>query len=116
MGALSAILYQGAIPVFADVDPVTLNVTADTIADRISDRTKGIIVTHLFGNPCEMDEILALADAKGIPVIEDAAQAYGAVSQGRPIGTMGAIGCFSTQQGKHITSGEGGFVVTNDDA
>ena len=116
MGAISAILYQGAIPVFADVDPVTLNVTADTIADRISDRTKGIIVTHLFGNPCEMDEIMALADAKGIPVIEDAAQAYGAVSQGRPVGSMGAIGCFSAQQGKHITSGEGGIVVTNDDA
>jgi dTDP-4-amino-4,6-dideoxygalactose transaminase len=116
MGAISAILYQGAIPVFADVDPVTLNVTAATIADRLSDRTKGIIVTHLFGNPCEMDEIMALADAKGIPVIEDAAQAYGAVSQGRPIGSMGAIGCFSAQQGKHITSGEGGIVVTNDDA
>jgi dTDP-4-amino-4,6-dideoxygalactose transaminase len=116
MGAISAILYQGAIPVFADVDPVTLNVTAETIEDRLSDRTKGIIVTHLFGNPCEMDAIMALADAKGIPVIEDAAQAYGAVSQGRPIGSMGAIGCFSAQQGKHITSGEGGLVTTNDDA
>ena len=116
MGALSAILYQGAIPVFADVDADTLNVTAATIAARISERTRGIIVTHLFGNPCDMDSILALAETHGIPVIEDAAQAYGAASRGRPVGTLGAIGCFSAQQGKHITSGEGGFVVTRDAA
>ena len=116
MGAISAILYQGAIPVFADVDPVTLNVTAETIADRISERTRAIVVTHLFGNPCEMDPIMRLADGRDIPVIEDAAQAYDADSRGRPVGSMGAVGCFSAQQGKHITSGEGGIVVTNDDA
>ena len=63
-----------------------------------------------------MDEILALADARGIPVVEDSAQAYLALSKGRPVGTLGEIGCFSTQQGKHVTSGEGGFVVTNDAA
>ncbi len=116
MGALTPILYQGAIPVFTDVDPDTMNVTAATIESSLSDRTRAIIVTHLFGNPCQMDEILALAAARGLPVIEDAAQAYLSYSKGRHVGSMGAIGCFSSQQGKHITSGEGGFVVTNDAA
>jgi dTDP-4-amino-4,6-dideoxygalactose transaminase len=114
MGALTPILYQGAIPVFADVDPLTCNVTANSIEARISDKTKAIIVTHLFGNPCQMDEIMELADAKGIPVIEDAAQAFGAEYRGRKIGTIGALGCFSLQQGKHITTGEGGIVVSTD--
>ena len=116
MGALTPILYQGAIPVFADVDPVSMNVTAETIATQITSRTKAIIVTHIFGNPCQMDDIGALAARHGIPVIEDAAQAYLAQSRGRHVGTMGAIGCFSAQQGKHITAGEGGFVTTNDAA
>jgi perosamine synthetase len=115
MGALAPILYQGAIPVFADVDPRTGNITARTIADRVSDRTKAIVVTHLFGNPCEMREIMALADGYKLPVVEDCAQAYLATSGGRTVGTIGAIGCFSLQQGKHITAGEGGLVVTNDD-
>ena len=116
MGALAPILQQGAIPVFADVDPISLNVTASTIEARISSRTRAIIVTHLFGNPCQMASILELAERHGIPVIEDAAQAYGAMSGGRPVGTLGAIGCFSAQQGKHITAGEAGFVVTRDAA
>jgi len=116
MGALTPILYQGAIPVFADVDPLTCNVTAETIEPRISPKTKAIIVTHLFGNPCKMDEIMELADSRGIPVIEDAAQAFGAEYRGRKIGTIGAIGCFSMQQGKHITTGEGGLVVSDDPA
>ena len=113
MGALSPILFQGGIPVFADVDPKTYNVTADTIAARITPRTKGIIVTHLFGIPCEMDEIMELARKHGILVIEDCAQAFLAEYKGRQIGTIGDIGCFSMQQGKHITTGEGGLVITN---
>jgi perosamine synthetase len=116
MGALAPILYQGAIPVFADVDPRTGNVTADTIADRLSERTKAIVATHLFGNPCEMAEIMALADRHAVPVVEDCAQAYLATSGGRTVGTIGTIGCFSLQQGKHMTSGEGGAVVTDDAA
>src|SRR5579871_34464 len=114
MGALSPILYQGAIPVFADVDPRTCNVTASTIATRLSDRTKAILVTHLFGNPCEMPPIVALAKEAGIPVIEDCAQAFLSSYNGRFVGTIGSIGCFSLQQGKHITTGEGGLVVTDD--
>ncbi len=114
MGALAPIIYQGAIPVFADVDPATCNVTAATIRAALSERTRAIIVTHLFGNPCDMAEIVALAAERGIPVIEDCAQAFLASDRGRMVGTMGAIGCFSLQQGKHITTGEGGLVVTND--
>ena len=114
MGALTPILYQGAIPRFADVDPRTCNVTAETIERCLSDRTKAILVTHLFGNPCAMDEIMELANAHNIPVIEDCAQAFLAVHDNRFVGTIGAIGCFSLQQGKHITTGEGGVVVTND--
>ncbi len=116
MGGLTPILYQGAIPVFADVDPNTWNVTAETIAARITDRTKAIIVTHLFGNPCDMSAIMELAHAHGIPVIEDCAQAFMAKHNGRSVGTFGSVGCFSLQQGKHITTGEGGLVTTNDDA
>ncbi|OGG46090.1 MAG: aminotransferase DegT [Candidatus Handelsmanbacteria bacterium RIFCSPLOWO2_12_FULL_64_10] len=116
MGAITPVLYQGAIPVFADVDPETYNVTAETVEARLSGRTRAIIVTHLFGNPCEMEDILALAQSRNIPVIEDCAQAFGARYDGRPVGTMGAVGCFSLQQGKHITTGEGGLVATDDDA
>ncbi|MDE2483406.1 MAG: DegT/DnrJ/EryC1/StrS family aminotransferase [bacterium] len=116
MGAIAPILYQAAIPVFADVDPRTCNVTAATIEAALSQRTRAIVVTHLFGNPCEMDAILALARAHNIPVIEDAAQAFGARYRGRHVGTLGTIGCFSLQQGKHITCGEGGIVVTDDPA
>ncbi|MEM9030918.1 MAG: DegT/DnrJ/EryC1/StrS family aminotransferase [Pseudomonadota bacterium] len=114
MGAITPIIYQTAIPVFADVDAKTGNVTAESISRVISPKTKAIIVTHLFGNPAEMGPIMELADRHGIPVIEDCAQAYGASYKGQKIGTIGAIGCFSLQQGKHITTGEGGMVVTND--
>ena len=114
MGALTPILYQAAIPVFADVDRCTLNVTAATIEPMISSRTRAIIVTHLFGNPCEMDPIVALAAAHNIPVIEDCAQAFLASYKGRTVGTFGSIGCFSLQQGKHMTCGEGGLAVAND--
>jgi len=115
MGALSPILYQGAIPVFADVEPKTCNVTARTIEPCLSERTKAIIVTHLFGNPCQMEEIMELARARHIPVIEDCAQAFLSQHGGRTVGSIGSIGCFSLQQGKHMTTGEGGLVTTNDE-
>lgn len=116
MGALTPILYQGAIPVFADVDAETYNVTAETIERELSPRTKAIVVTHLFGNPCNMTEIMELARRHRIPVIEDAAQSLMAKHAGQFVGNIGEIGCFSLQQGKHITTGEGGLVTTNDDA
>jgi perosamine synthetase len=116
MGALTAILYQGAIPVFCDVDPDSYNVTAKTIEPRITSRTKAVIVTHLFGVPCDMDPIMELCNARGIPVIEDCAQAFDATYKGKVVGTFGKIGCFSFQQGKHMTTGEGGMVISDDQA
>jgi dTDP-4-amino-4,6-dideoxygalactose transaminase len=115
MGALTPIVYQGAIPVFADVDPKTCNVTAESIARCLSPKTKAIMVTHLFGNPCEMGPIMELANARKIPVIEDCAQSFLAQCDGKWVGRIGAIGCFSLQQGKHITTGEGAIVVTDDE-
>jgi perosamine synthetase len=114
MGGLAPILYQQAIPIFADVDPVSLNVTAETVAARITPRTRAIIATHLFGSPCDVVGIRKVADAHGIPVIEDCAQAFLAEQDGRLVGTIGQIGCFSLQQGKHMTTGEGGIVITSD--
>jgi dTDP-4-amino-4,6-dideoxygalactose transaminase len=114
MGAIAPILYQQAIPVFADVDPVSLNLTPASVAARITPRTRAVIATHLFGNPCDVVGIQRVAAARGIPVIEDAAQAFLATQDGRLVGTIGAIGAFSLQQGKHMTTGEGGIVVTAD--
>ncbi len=116
MGALTPLLYQGLIPVFADVDPRTYNLTAETIEARLSERTRAVVVTHLFGNPCGMADIMALARSHGLPVIEDCSQSFLARYDDRLVGTFGTIGCFSLQQGKHITTGEGGLVVTNDAA
>jgi perosamine synthetase len=115
MGAIAPILYQGAIPVFADVDPGTCNICAKTIEPCLSERTRAIVITHLFGNPCDMHEIMILAKKHQIPVIEDCAQSFLARYDGRLAGTFGKLSCFSLQQGKHITTGEGGLVVTNDD-
>src|SRR5262245_56522798 len=116
MGAIAPILYQQAIPVFADVDAMSLNVTPESVAARMTRRTRAIIATHLFGNPCDVIGIKAVADAHGIPVIEDCAQAYLATQKGLLVGTIGAIGTFSLQQGKHMTSGEGGITITADPA
>lgn len=113
MGALTPILYQGAIPVFADVDPATCNVTAETIERVLSNRTRAVVVTHLFGNPCDMTAIMELCRSRGVAVIEDCAQSFNARHAGELVGTLGDIGCFSLQQGKHITTGEGGLVTTN---
>lgn len=113
IGALTPILYQGAIPVFCDVDPATGNVTPETIEARITERTRAIVVTHLFGNPADVEAIVSLAGRRRIPVLEDCAQAFGATVGGRRVGTFGVAGMFSLQQGKHMTSGEGGLVVTH---
>ena len=115
MGGIVPILYQNAIPIFADVDPVTLNITAETIEPKITKRTKAIMVVHLFGKPAEMDGIMELSKKHNIPVIEDCCQAYLAEYKGKKVGTIGDIGCFSLQQGKHMTTGEGGIIITKDE-
>jgi dTDP-4-amino-4,6-dideoxygalactose transaminase len=112
---LTPILYEGGIPVFCDVDPATGNVTVESVRAALSDRTRAIMVTHLLGNPADVKGIVELADGLGIPVLEDCAQAFGATVGGHRVGTVGRIGAFSLQQGKHITAGEGGLIVTDDD-
>jgi perosamine synthetase len=112
MGTLIGILYQNAVPVFADLDPRTYNMTAASIEKVITKRTKAIVPVHLAGNPCEMGPIMALAKRRRIPVIEDVAQSYLAAYKGRPAGTFGALGAFSLNDFKHISTGDGGMVVT----
>lgn len=116
IGALTPILYQGAIPVFADVDPSTGMVTAESVARAVSERTRAIVVTHLFGMPAPVDAIADDAQASGHVVVEDCAQAFLTRRRGRLVGTFGTLACFSTQQGKHLTTGEGGLVTTDDAA
>ncbi|HEU4845722.1 MAG TPA: DegT/DnrJ/EryC1/StrS family aminotransferase [Burkholderiaceae bacterium] len=109
----TAILFYGGIPVFADIDPDTFNLSAASIAARITPRTKAIMVVHIFGQAADMDPIMALARQHGLRVIEDAAQAPGVHYKGRPVGTIGDIGGFSLNYHKHIHTGEGGMLVTD---
>lgn len=112
MGALTPIIMCGAVPVFADIGARTFNVSAASIEAVLSPRTRAVVATHLFGSPCEMDAIRALCDERGLWLIEDAAQAPYATFRGARMGTWGDIGCFSLQQGKHFSCGEGGLVLS----
>ncbi len=112
-GALAPILAQGAIPVFADVDPTSLLVTPETVEAVWSERTRAVVVTHLFGATCDLDGFARLCSDRAAMLIEDAAQAWLSESRGKVAGSVGDIGCFSLQQGKHLTTGEGGMVVTD---
>lgn len=111
IGAITPIVYQGAIPVFADVDSDTGNISAESVSARVSERTCAVVVTHLFGNVADIDGIVRLASEHGLPVIEDCAQAFGATSGEKKVGTFGHVATFSLQQGKHISAGEGGLVA-----
>ena len=108
-----AVLHQGALPVFAEIDPETYNIDPDDAARRITSRTRAIIPVHLHGLPAEMNAINALAERVGLTVIEDAAQAHGALYQGRPVGTLGAMAAFSLNSTKNLPADEGGLFVTN---
>ncbi|MBQ2614881.1 MAG: DegT/DnrJ/EryC1/StrS family aminotransferase [Clostridia bacterium] len=114
MGSIIGILYQNAIPVFADIDPHTYNMDPKSIESKISDKTKAILVVHLAGNPADMDEIMAIAKKHNIKVVEDCAQSYMTYYKGQLVGTFGDIGCFSLNEFKHISAGDGGMCVTND--
>ena len=115
IGSIVPILYQGAIPVFAEADPETFNSDPADIEAKITDRTRAIMAIHLFGNPCDMDPIMEIARAHDLIVIEDCSQAHFSEYKGRLVGTVGDIGCFSLQQSKHITCGDGGITITNND-
>lgn len=110
----TSILFYGGIPMFADIDPDTFNITAATIESRITPRTRAIMVVHIFGQAADMDPIMALAKKHNLKVIEDGAQCPGIKYKGRPVGTIGDIGGFSLNYHKHIHTGEGGMLVTND--
>jgi dTDP-4-amino-4,6-dideoxygalactose transaminase len=115
LASASCIVTAGAVPVFADVDPDSQNITADTIAAVLTPRTRAIICVHLGGMPCDMDPIMALAEAHDLKVIEDCAQAHGARYRGRSVGSIGHIGAWSFCQDKIMTTGgEGGMVTTDD--
>lgn len=113
----TAVVAVGATPVFIDVDPRTLLMTAAGVEAALTPRTAAVIPVHLYGQPVDMDAINRVASAAGIVVIEDAAQAHGATWQGKPVGTLGRIGCFSFYPGKNLGAfGDAGAVVTQDHA
>jgi len=112
----SVVLMQHAQPVFVDVDPLTGNIDPAAVARAITPRTKAIMAVHWAGYPCELQELNAIADCAGIPVIEDAAHALGATYQGRPIGSVSRFTAFSFQAIKHLTTGDGGALCCRHDA
>jgi len=115
VASASCIVLQGAKPVFADIDPISQNITPDTISKVLTPKTKAIIAVHLAGWPCDMDGIMALANERGIIVIEDCAQSHGAKYKGKSVGSLGHIAAWSFCQDKIITTGgEGGMITTND--
>jgi len=112
----NAVRYCGAIPVLADSDPLTLNIDPDDVRARITERTAAIVPVHLFGQPADMDPLLALAREHGFFVVEDACEAHGARYKGRRAGSLGHCAAFSFYGNKIMTTGEGGMVTTNDRA
>lgn len=116
IASISSVVNAGATPIFADVDEATGNITPESIAAVLTDKTKGIVCVHLAGWPCDMDGIMALADQHHLYVIEDCAQAHGARYKGRSVGSIGHIGAWSFCQDKIMTTGgEGGMVTTDDE-
>ncbi len=115
MATASAVSIIGAIPIFADIDPFSQNISAGEIAKKITSKTKAVICVHLAGWPCDMDEIIAVCQPHNIKIVEDCAQAHGAQYRGKPVGSFGHIAAWSFCQDKIITTGgEGGMVTTND--
>ena len=110
----NVVLYQGAKVVFCDIDPATFNIDPEKLAEKITPKTKAIMVVHLFGLCAPMDQIKAVAG--DIPLIEDGACAAGSAYKGTPAGGLGLMGCFSFHPRKSITTGEGGMITTNDDS
>ncbi|MFH0963091.1 MAG: dTDP-4-amino-4,6-dideoxygalactose transaminase [Planctomycetota bacterium] len=116
VSAANAIVLRGAKVIFADIEEETLGLDPADVETRITERTRGIVLVHYGGFPCRIDEIIDLARRRGLFVVEDAAQVFGATWDGKPLGTFGDIGCFSLHETKNLTCGEGGIFVTNDEA
>lgn len=112
IGTVLPVLWQNAVPVFADVDPRTMCLDPADVAGRISGRTRAVIAVHLAGQPCDMDALARICKERSLVLIEDCSQSYWAEHEGRLAGTIGGMACFSLQQSKHMTCGEGGILVT----
>jgi len=113
IGTVIPIIYQNCIPIFADIETYTWNMDAADLEHKITDKTAAIIPIHLFGNAVDMDPIMEVARKHKIPVIEDCSQAHRSTYKGKLVGTIGDIGCFSLQQSKHMTTGDGGMTITD---
>lgn len=111
----AAIVRAGAVPVAIDADPLTWNMDVSQLEANITARTKAIMVVHIYGLPCDMDPILGLAEKYGLQIVEDAAEMHGQSYRGRPCGSFGEMSTFSFYPNKHITTGEGGMIVTDSD-
>jgi perosamine synthetase len=115
LGSVVPILLQNCIPIFADVDD-TYNMDPSDVKAKITPRTRAIIAVHLFGGACRIDRLREIAQEHGLMLIEDCSQAHATKYKGRYLGTWGDVGCFSLQQSKHMTTGDGGMTITNDEA
>jgi dTDP-4-amino-4,6-dideoxygalactose transaminase len=113
VASANCFMLEGATPVFADVDPVTLNMDPDAVEAAITDRTRAIVAVDMFGYPCELDELRAIARRRGLVLVEDACEALGAEYRGRPLGAHGESAVFAFYPNKQLTTGEGGVVVTH---
>ena len=114
VASATAISRVGAVPVFVDIDPETINLNPQKVADHINDRTRAIVVVHFAGHPADLDRLTELCDQRGLVMIEDCAHAHGAEWHERRVGSFGSFGSFSFQASKNMTAGEGGILITND--
>lgn len=115
VASANCLLYERAVPVFVDIDPVTLNLNVGQIEAKITKKTRAILPVHVFGQPCDMDGVLQVAEQYNLRVIEDACEAIGAIDKGKKVGTLGDCGVFAFYPNKQMTTGEGGALVTNHD-
>ncbi len=115
MGSLIPILYQGAVPVFADLHPRSYTLLPESVEALVTDRTRAVLAVHLWGNACDLHALREICATRHLWLIEDCAQAFGCEYEGHPIGTIGDIGCFSLNEFKHISCGDGGIVITRDE-
>jgi len=115
VASANCVLYEGATPVFADIDPHTLNLDPAAVAAAVTDKTRAIVAVDIFGYPCEIDALLEICDRHGLAFIEDACEALGAEYKGQPVGSQGHLAVFAFYPNKQITTGEGGIVVTGDE-
>ena len=115
IGTVLGVMLQGAVPVFVDVEPVTQNMDPEDIERHITSRTKAIMPVHLYGYPCDMDRIMEISRKHNLFVVEDCCQAHTTRYKGKLVGTFGDVACYSFQQSKHMTTGDGGIVMAKKD-